>query len=86
MQLAEARFLPFGDRPSVGPSLAGSGWLTGACANKAFSCQISLLPEGEHIWSWIQAPESTSLAAVPTEIETDQTLLGPKGNRGLGEK
>ena len=57
-----------------------------ACANKAFSCQISLLPKGEHVSSWIQAAETFSQAAVLTEPETAQILLGHKGSYGLGEK
>ena len=57
----------YGNRTSVVPSLAGSGWVAGACANKAFSCQISLLREGEHVWCWVQAAETNSQAAVPTE-------------------
>ena len=61
----------------MGPSLAGSGWVDVACANKAFSCQISLLPEGEHVWSWFQAAETTRQAAGLTEPEAAQTLLGP---------
>ena len=86
MQLLQASFVCFGDMPSVGPSLAGSGWVAGACAHKAFSCQIRLLHEGEHVWNWVQAAETTGQAAVPTEPEAAQALLGPKGSLGLGEK
>ena len=68
------------------PCLAGSGWVAGACANKAFSCQISLLHEGEHVWSWFQAAETTNQAAEPREPEAAQTLLGLVGSKGLGEK
>ena len=73
--------------PKLGPSIAGSGWVARFCANKAFSFQISLLPKGEHVWSWFQAAETTRQAAVPTEPEAEavQTLLGPKGSIGLGE-
>ena len=42
--------------------------------------------EGEGVWSWFPAAESTSQAAVPKEPEAAQTLLGPMGSRGLGEK
>ena len=56
-----------------------------ASADKAFSCQISLLPEGEHVWSWFQAADTTNPAAVPTEPEAAQPLLGPMGSIGLGE-
>ena len=72
--------------PKLGPSLAVSGWVDGSYENKAFSCQISLLHEGEHVWSWCQAGESTNQAAEPREPEAAQTLLGPVGSIGLGEK
>jgi len=52
----------------------------------AFSCPISLLHEGEHVWSWFQAPETTRQAAVPTEPEAAQSLHGPRGKTELGEK
>ena len=57
-------------------------WVAGAYANKAFSCPISLLPEGELVWSWFQAHETTSKAAVPTEPEAAQKVLGPSGAEG----
>ena len=57
-------------------------WVAGAYANKAFSCPISLLPEGELVWSWFQAHETTSQAAVPTEPEAAQKVLGPSGAEG----
>ena len=60
-------------------------WVAGAYANKAFSCPISLLPEGEPVWSWFQAQETTSQAAVPTEPEAAQTFRGPMGSLGLDE-
>ena len=69
----------------MGPSLAGVGWDAGASAHKAFSGPIRLLPEVEHVWNWFPAAETTSQAAVPTEPEAAQTLLGPMGSRGLGE-
>ena len=68
------------------PSLAGSLWVAGACANKAFSCQISLLPEGEHVWGWFQSAETSSQAAKPRGPEAAQTLPGPMGSIGLWEK
>ena len=37
------------------------------------------------MWIWFQPPENTSQAAVPTEPEEAQTLLGPMGSLGLGE-
>ena len=67
------------------PSLAGYGWVARASANRASSCQISLLPEGEHVWSWFQAAETTSQAAVATEPEAAQSLPGTMGGIGLGE-
>ena len=57
-------------------------WVAGAYANKAFSCPISLLPEGDPVWSWIHAQENTSEAAVPTEPEAAQKVLGPSGAEG----
>ena len=47
--------------------------------------KISLFREGEHVWSWFPAVDTTSQAAGPTEPEAAQTLLGPMGSRGLGE-
>ena len=41
--------------------------------------------EGEDIWSWIPAAETTSQAAVPTEPEAAQSLVGPMGSLGIGE-
>ena len=49
MQLSEPRFEPWvrwGLRAEVPIWLGG---IAGACALKAFSCQLLLLPEGEHI-------------------------------------
>ena len=68
------------------PSLAGKVWVAWVCGNKAFSCPISLLPEGELVWSWFQAHETTSKAAVPTEPEAAQSFLGPRVSTGRGEK
>ena len=70
----------------MGSSLAGYGWVSKASAHKASSCQIRLLREGEDVFSWLQAAETTSQAPVPTEPEAAQTLLGPKESIGLGEK
>ena len=75
----------FGARPEVDPFLAGYGWVARASAHRASSGQISLLREGEDAWSGFPAAETTSQAAVPTEPEAGQTLLGPMGSRGLGE-
>ena len=38
------------------------------------------------MWSWFPAAVTISQAAVPTEPEAAQTLLGPMGSLGLGEK
>ena len=38
------------------------------------------------MWSWFQAAETTRQAAMPTEPEAAQTLLGLVGRMGLGEK
>ena len=70
----------------MGPSLAGYGGVVRARANRASSCQISLLREAEDVWSWFQAADTTSQTAVPTEPEAAQSLLGPMGRLGLGEK
>ena len=69
----------------MGPSLAVSGGVARARANRASLCQISLLREGKDVWSWFQAAEITSQAAVPTEPEAAQSLLGLIGSLGVGE-
>ena len=69
----------------MGPSLAGYGLVARARANRASSCHISLLREGEQVWRWFLAEDTTSQAAVPTEIEAAQTPLGPKWSIVLGE-
>ena len=70
----------------MGPSRAGDGWVARAIAQRAFSGHISLLREGEDVWSWFPAAETTSQAAVPTEPEAAQTRLGPMRSRGLGDQ
>ena len=57
----------------------------GAYAQKAFSCQVLLLHEGEHVWSGFLAQETTIKPAVPREQELAQTLRCPMENRELGE-
>ena len=59
--------------------------MVGACAYQGFYCPISLITEVEHIASKFQAVETTRQAAGPTELEAAETILGPMGNRGLGE-
>ena len=71
---------------SVLSSLAGPGLIAGASAQKAFSWQLLLLHEGEHVWSGFPAQETTSKPAVPREQELAQTLRCPMENRELGEK
>ena len=56
-----------------------------ASAHRASLSQFRLLREGEDVWSWFPAAETTSQEAVSTEPEAAQTLLGPMGSRGLGE-
>ena len=69
----------------MGPSLRGYGRFARASEHRASSGQSSLRREGEHVWGWFRAAETTSQAAVPTEAEAAQTLLGPMGSLGLGE-
>ena len=61
-------------------------WGVGASAHKAFSGPIRLLPEVEHVWSWLLAIEMTCKAPVHREQEAVQTLLVPMASNGLGEK
>ena len=70
----------------MGPSLAGYGGVARAGARRVSSGKVSLLRIGEDVWSWFPAAETTSQAAVPTEPEAAQTLLGLMGRMGLGEK
>ena len=67
-------------------SRAGKVWVARATAHRASSGHISLLRQREDIWSWFPAAETTSQAAVPTEPEAAQTILGGMGSLGLGEK
>ncbi len=60
-------------------------WVVRVTAHRASSGQIILLREREDAWSWFDAAETTRQAAVPTEPEAAQTLLGPMGSLGLGE-
>ena len=63
------------DVVSVLSSLAGSGVIVAACEQKAFSCQLLLLHEGEHVWSGFPSQETTRKAAGPREPEAAQTLF-----------
>ena len=84
MQLPETSFVPF-LRCALGgslPSWRKSGG--GACAHKAFSGPISLLPEVENVWSWFPAPATTSKAPVHREQEAALPLIVPMGSNGLG--
>ena len=69
----------------MGPSLRGYGRFARASEHRASSGESSLRHEGEHVWSWFPAAETTSQAGVHTEPEAAQTLLFPKGSLGLGE-
>ena len=86
MQLLDARLVPF-RRQAQGRSIPSwlrvGGW--GLC-KQGLSMQIHLLPEGEPVWSWFQAQETTRTSAVPTEPEAAQGLHGPRGKTELGEK
>ena len=66
-------------------SIAGNGRVARARANRASSCQISLLSEAEDVWSRFQAAETTSQATVPTEPEAAQNLLALWEPRSRGE-
>ena len=80
MQLLQASFLPFRSYAIGGPTLAlGYMWVDRASAHRASSGDISLLREGEDVWSWFPAAETTSQAAVPKEPEAAQSLLGVWG-------
>ena len=68
----------------VPPELANV-WVARASANRASSCQISLLREPEDVWSCFQAAETTSQAEVSTEPEAAQGFLGPMRRIGPGE-
>ena len=67
-------------------SLSGEGWIAWACAKKAFSWQILLLHEGEHVWSGFPAQETTSNPAVPREQEAALTLFALLEKSGIGGK
>ena len=84
MQLLLGLWCRFGDRPYVGPSLAGNGGVARARANRASSCQISLVHEGD-VFEVGQPAGKSSQAAVPLEAEAAQSILGPMGSLGLGE-
>ena len=69
----------------MGPFPVGYEWVARANVNKALPFKIRLLREGEDVWCWFQAAETLRQAAVPTEPEAAQSLLGPMGSLGLGE-
>ena len=66
----------------MGPSLAGYGGVARVGARRVSSGKVSLLRIGEDVWSWFPAAETTSQAAVPTEPEAAQKVLGPSGAEG----
>ena len=61
-------------------------WGVGASAHKAFSGPIRLLPEVEHVWSWLPVIAMTCKPPVYTEQQEAQTLLRPMASTGLGGK
>ena len=67
------RSLRYGLGAEVPSYLCG---IHGAYAQKAFSCQVLLLHEGEHVWSGLQAHDTTTKAAGAREPEAAQTLFG----------
>jgi hypothetical protein len=60
--------------------------IDGAYAQKAFSCQLLLLHEGEHVWSGYPPQGSTSKAARPREPEEPRPSLAYGVQRARGEK
>ena len=71
--------------PQLGPSRGGERRVAGACANKAFSGQISLVPAGENVSNVFMAAETSRYAPRPKEPEAAQTILGTMGSTGSGE-
>ena len=69
----------------MGPFPVGYEWVARANVNKALPFKIRLLREGEDVWCWFQAAETLRQAAVPTQPEAAQTLLGPMGSIVLDE-
>ena len=61
-------------------------WGGGASAHKAFSGPIRLLPDVEHVWSWLPAIAMTCKPPVYTEQQEAQTFLGHRASIDLGEK
>ncbi len=61
-------------------------WGAGASAQKAFSGPIRLLPDVEHVWSWLPAIAMTCKPPVDTEQQEAQTVLGHRASIDLGEK
>ena len=86
MQLPEASFVPFRRWALGALSLANLPWIAGDGKNKAFSCKMYLVHEGDHIWSGFQSMETTRNPSVHREQEAAQTLLGPRQIIRLGEK
>ena len=50
--------------------------IDGAYAQKAFSCQLLLVQEGEHVWSGYPAQDTATKAAGAREPEAAHTLIG----------
>ena len=85
MQLLEASFLSFRSFALGGFLPSCQRGVARASAHRASAGQISLLREREDAWSWFDAAETTSQAALPTEPEAAQSLLGHMGSLGLVE-
>ena len=67
-------------------SLAGSVGAAGACAQKAFSSQLLLLHEGEHIWSGFPAQDTTTKQQGPGSQRQPRPSLAYGDQRARGEK
>ena len=86
IQLLDASYVPFHRGVLAAQFPSWLSWIGGACDIKALSCQMSLVHEGDRVWSWFHSKETTSNPAVHREQEAAHTLLGPKQSKGLGEK
>ena len=79
---------------SVLRSQADSGGIAWACSQKAFSYQLLLLHEGEHVWSGFPVQGTTSKAVVTggqrqprlSLTHGDPKAMGEKGKRCFAEE
>lgn len=86
IQLLDASYVPFHRRVLAAQFPSWLSWIGGACDIKALSCQMSLVHEGDRVWSWFHSKETTSNPAVHREQEEDNTLICHKQSIILGEK